>query len=540
MKCRGELKLCAFFSMTLLILLGCSGCYSKNPIEKRTHIQLAISDDPPKLDSRKATDQTSGAILQLCQDTLMRMGADGAPECSLAEKFTISEDGLTYRFHIRPNAKWSNGDSITAFDFEYAWKSVLDPDFVNGDYAYELYCIKNARLVKDRQVPMGKLGVRVEQDLILIVELEKPTPYFLNLISFHTFCPVHHTIGKRNQRWADAAGDDYVCSGPYRLAQWNRNDKLVLEKNPHFWNADSIKIDMVNISIIKDSNTCLDLFQSGDIDLMGSSPFGELPPEAVKSLQCTDAFKSSNATISFWFVLNVEHPLLRNKNIRKALSLAINRQAIAKNVVPGLYEETTHILPAALRRNQADLFEDGNLELARAHFESGLSESGLTRQELNELCLLTDIKSSNKKILQAIQQQWRNAFGIEVKLEQLDKKVFLNKFHSRDFSIARSQWCADYFDPANFLEIFKSKDNGNNATGWENTRYVEFLEKASVELNRDQRQKLLEKAEALIVEEAPVIPMFEQINNLLINAKLKGVRQTVLGDLELRDAYFAK
>lgn len=532
-------KLGRLSAIYVLILLGClCGCGGRKSTESRTHIQLAISDEPPKLDPRKATDHTSGAILHMCHDSLMSMSAKGAPECGLAEKHTVSEDGLTYTFYIRPNAKWSNGDALTAYDFEYAWKSVIDPNFMEGDYAYELYCIKNARLIKERKLPVDKLGVHVTQAHILVVELEKPTPYFLDLVSFHTFCPVHHMIGKKNQRWAEDAGEDHACSGPYRLAQWKHKDKLVLEKNQNYWNADNVKIDRVNISIMSDPNTCLSLFQSGGIDLMGSSPFGELPPEAMESVKRSGALKSTSATVSSWCALNVDHPLLRNKHIRKALALAINRRAIAENVVPGLYVETTHILPAVLRRNKAPFFDDGNIALAREHFEKGLAESGIARENFSELFLLTDNKSSHQKIMQSIQQQWRDALGIEVQLQQMDRKVFLHKVHSRDFSIARVQWGADYFDPANFLELFRSKSFGNNPTGWENPEYVELLERASVELNREQRQLLLERAEALIVEEMPIIPIFEQINNLLINPKLKGVSQTVLGPLELREAHF--
>lgn len=526
------------FTGAFIALCGLNGCSGKKSNESRTHIRLAISEEPPRLDSRKATDHTSGAILRMCHDALMSMGPKGAPEYGLAEKYTTSEDGLTYTFYIRPNAKWSNGDALTAYDFEHAWKTLLNPAFEHGDYAYELYCIKNARKIREENLPVENLGVHVKQALILVVQLERPTPYFLDLVSFHTFCPVHHMIDKKNPKWAHDAGEDHACSGPYRLAQWKHKDQLVLEKNQHYWNADNVKVDKVNISIVPDSNTCLSLFESGDIDLMGSSPFGDLPPESISTLKKTKALKSANVTVSFWCALNVEHPLLENKNIRKGLAMAINRRAIAENVVPGLYVETTHVLPAALRRNRKLYFEDGNVSLAREHFERGLAESGISREQFNDLLILTDNKSSYQKIMQAIQQQWRDALGIELQLHQVERGTFLHKVHSRDFFIARGQWGADYFDPCNFLDLFKSKSFGNNAPGWEKPEYTELLEKASMELNREKRQQLLEQAEELLVEEMPIIPIFEQISNLLINPRLKGARQTVLGPLELRETYF--
>ena len=529
----GGLLTCAFIA-----LCGLGGCSSKKPSENRTHIRLTISEEPPKLDTRKATDHTSGAILRMCHDALMSMGPKGAPEYGLAEKYTTSEDGLTYTFYIRPNAKWSNGDALTAYDFEHAWKSVLSPEFKEGEYAYQLYCIKNARKIREQNLPVENLGVHVKQALVLVVELERPTPYFLDLVSFHTLCPVHHMIDKKNPKWANDGGEDHVSSGPYRLVQWKHKDQLILEKNPHYWNADNIKVDKVNISIVPDSNTCLSLYQSGDIDLMGSSPFGDLPPESIPTIKKTKALKCANVTVSFWCALNVEHPLLQNKNIRKGLAMAINRKAIAENVVPGLYAATTHVLPAALRRNQNVYFEDGNVSLAREHFERGLAESGISREHFNDMVLLTDNKSNYQKIMQAIQQQWRDALGIELQLQQVERGVFLHKTHTSDFFIARGQWGADYFDPTNFLDLFKSKTFGNNATGWEHPKYTELLERASLETNREKRQKLLEQAEEFLVEEMPIIPVFEQISNLLINPKLKGVRQTLLGPLELRDAYF--
>ena len=379
------------------VLLASAGCFRKKAGENRANLRLAITDEPPRLDPRKATDHTSGSILRMCHEPLMRMNEKGAPECGLAEKYTASEDGLTYTFYIRPNAKWSNGDALTAYDFEYAWKKVLDPKFLDAQYAYQLYCIKNAQAVKAGTLPLDEVGIRVKSDRIFVVELEKPTPYFLDLVSFYTFSPVHHMISSKNQRWAEDAGEDYVCSGPFRLVSWKHQSALTLEKNEHYWNANRVHLQKIDISVIKDANTCLNLFESGDIDLIGTSPFGELPPEAMESFQRNKSLRSIEVTTCFWCLLNTDHPLLQNKYTRKALALAINRKAIAKNVVPGMFVATTHMLPAALRRNQAPLFEDGNIALAREYFAKGLEETGAKREEFNKLVLITDIKSSHQK-----------------------------------------------------------------------------------------------------------------------------------------------
>ncbi len=515
-----------------------TGCFDTKKRGNLTEIKLIISDEPPKLDPRKATDHTSGAILQMCHEGLMYMNEKGASEPGLAEKHNISEDGKTYTFTIRPDAKWSNGDPLTARDFEYAWTKVLDPDFIGGDYHEQLFCIKNAKAFHDRKVSSEELGLSVKSSRVLEVELEQPTQYFLDLVSFYTFYPVHRHIAQKNERWAEDAGQDYVCSGPFRLAKWKHQNEIVLEKNSHYWRADDVKIKKINFLIVKDANTCLSMFEKGEIDLVGSSPYGELPPEAMESVGRNHAMQSVDVTSTFWCAVNTQHPLLGNKNIRKALALAINRRSIAENVVPGMFVATTHVLPAQLRVHQGPLFEDGNVSSARAHFARGLEELGATPEQFNQLKLLFDIKSSHQKIMQAVQQQWRDVLGIEVVLEAQERKVFLHRTHSRDFDLARGQWGADYFDAANFLEIFRYSQLGNNNhTGWENGRYVELLERARLEQNREKRQKIMEQAECVIVDELPVIPIFHQTNSLLVNQRLKNVKQTVLGPLEMRTAY---
>lgn len=528
-----------------LPLLICSfallGCFGAKKGSNQTEINLILSDEPPKLDPRKATDHTSGAILRMCHNGLMYMNEKGASEPGLAEKHTVSENGKIYTFTLRPEAKWSNGDPLTAYDFEYAWKKVLDPTFIGGDYHEQLFCIKNAKAYHDKKVSSDKVGINVKNDQVLEVELEQPTPYFLDLVSFYTFYPVNRLIGQKNDRWAEDAGEDYVCSGPFRLAKWKHQDELVLEKNEHYWKADKVQMRKVRFSIVKDANTCLSMFEKGEIDLMGTSPFGELPPEAMETARRNYAMRNMDVTTTYWCALNLEHPLLANKNIRKGLALAINRQSIAENVVPGMFAATTHFLPKQLRIHQGAMFDDGNVAKAREHFARGLAELGATPEQFKQITLLTDIKSSHLKVMQAVQQQWRDVLGIEVNLDQQERKIFLRNVHNRDYDIARGQWNADYFDAANFLECFRYGTKGNNNhTGWENKDYIELLDRASLELNREKRQKLLEQAEAIIVDELPVIPIFHQTNNLLINPRLKNVKQTVLGPLEMRSAYLEK
>ncbi len=520
--------------------LALTGCFNKKKRESVSEIKLILSDEPPKLDPRKATDHTSGAILRMCHNGLMYMNEKGASEPGLAEKHNISEDGKTYTFTIRSDAKWSNGDPLTAYDFEYAWKKVLDPAFIEGDYHEQLFCIKNAKAFHEKKVTSDKIGINVKGNHVLEVELEQPTQYFLDLVSFYTFYPVHHSIGKKNDRWAEDAGEDYVCSGPFRLAKWKHQDEIVLEKNSHYWRADDVNLKKIHLSIVKDANTCLSMFEKGEIDLMGSSPYGELPSEAMESVSRNFTMQSMDVTTTYWCAVNVGHPLLGNKDIRKALALAINRRSIAENVVPGMFVATTHFLPSQLRVHQGPLFDDGNVSLARAHFAKGLKELGASIEQFNQLKLLFDIKSANTKVMQAIQQQWRDVLGIEVTLEAQERKVYLHRMHNRDFDLARGQWNADYFDASNFLECFRYSQMGNNNhTGWENRSYVDLLDQVRLEQNREKRQKLMERAERIIVDELPVIPIFHQTNNLLINPRLKNVKQTVLGPLEMRTAYLA-
>ena len=210
----------------------------------------------------------------------MRVNQEGKVEEAMAESHEMSEDGLTYTFKIREDAKWSNGDPVTAKDFEYAWKWVLDPANVDTDYAYQLYMIKGAEAAKEKGGSLGRCGIKVEDDHTLVVELEQPTAYFLELTAFYTFFPVNHKVVEGKADWAQEQSDNYVTNGPFLMESWKHKDKIVLKKNPEYWDADTVKLETINMLMIEDENTAKQMYDKGELDWLGS-PTDSIPLAAI-------------------------------------------------------------------------------------------------------------------------------------------------------------------------------------------------------------------------------------------------------------------
>ena len=523
-----------FFRLLIIALCCLAGC-SKQP-NKAQLLRLNLYNEPPTLDSRKATDTTSMNVLLNLFEGLTRIGVDHQPHPAAAETIEISEDQLTYTFKLR-ECYWSNGERVTSDDFLCSWNKLLDPKFPSP-FAYKHYVIKNGIGVKEGRLPLEELGVAAPDEQTLIVTLEHRAPYFLELLAFPTFFPVNKTIDDQYEDWSAEAGPLFVSNGPYLLDSWTHEDEIKLKKNPLYWDEGEVSLDEVHFLMIDDTMTEFYMYEMGELDWAGS-PLSNLPTEILPALQKEGTLFTYSTSGVYFYKINTDTFLGNNLKIRRALGLAINRRMIVDHILQGDQMVATALVPPMPNWEQPNqYFRDGDLSKAQKLFQEGLDELGVTKEGLKPLVLSFNSNREHQKIAQAIQQQWKEGLGIRVELETLDWKVYLSKINKQNYEIARLGWLADYHDPLSFLEPYKFRDNphigGNNETGWEHPEYTSLLNAAERESDAHLRRELLRQAEKILVDEMPVIPLYYIINSYLKKPYVQDVYLSPLGTMDLK------
>ncbi|NOU57436.1 peptide ABC transporter substrate-binding protein [Brevibacillus borstelensis] len=491
-------------------------------------LRLNFKSEPPTANPALAEDSTSGALLRATFDGLTRIGEDGKPHESVAEKIEISEDRLTYTFHLR-DSKWSNGDPVTAHDFEYAWKHALEPS-VAANYAYQLYYIKNAQAFNNNKAKADEVGVKALDDKTLEVKLENPTPFFLELTAFYTYYPVNKKVAEADPKWATEA-KTHVGNGPFKMETWEHKSKLVLVKNENYWDKDAVKLDKIDFSMVEDENTELSMFDNGDLDWAGA-PLSALPTDAIPALKESGKMQVHAIAGTYLYKFNTEQAPFNNAKIRKAFAYAIDRQSIVDNVTQANQQPAMGLVPPTMAVASEPYFKDNDIETAKKLLEEGMKEEGLTK--LPTITLSYNTSEGHKKIAEAVQDQWKKAFGIDVKLENKEWKVYLDDLHQGKFMIGRSSWSGDFNDPINFLELFKFKNGGNNDTKWENPKFQELLNQSALEKDEAKRKQILADAEKIFMDEMPAAPIYYYTHSYVKNDKVKGVVLDGLGFVDYK------
>lgn len=489
-------KIKLFFLVFLLI-----GCSPQPPATHPRVLRMNICRDPPTLDPRAGGDLASSAIHFLLFEGLMRLKADGTVVPAQASHVDISDDQLTYTFHLRAT-HWSDGSVVKAQDFEYAWKKILSPQFAAPN-AYLFYVIKNGEKVKKGEAREDELGVYTIDDLTLIIELERPTPYFLNLVSFCAFFPVPSTTDLANPHWMYEASSDFICNGPFRLAKWKHHQELVLEKSNHYWEAQDIDLEQIVVSMIADENTALSLFEKGELDIIGRG-FSPIPIDAIARYKAEGSLKIYRYPGTTAICFNVHRFPFNNVNIRKAFSYAIDRSQIVQNMTSLGEEIATNINSF----EPQSLFEDHMIASAQKHLEIGLQELGISLKGFPKVALDYSFSDMNRKLAQVLQENWMKTLNIPIRLSSCEHKVLLDRFISKSYDFAQTIWMAQFNDPISILERFKFKDSSKNYSGWENEDYIRLLDESAYAKTPEERKEILAQAEALLIEEMPLTPLY--------------------------------
>jgi oligopeptide transport system substrate-binding protein len=517
----------------LALSLLLSGCGKKNQAYRpaRQELRLNLRSEPPTIDPRKATDTVSISVLNLCFEGLTRSGSDGQPIPGAAEKIEVSPDKKRYTFVLR-EAKWSDGTLVTARDFEQTWKTMLDPTFP-CEFASDLYIIKNSYAAKSRRCSLDEVGVKALDDKTLQVDLEHPVSYFLAALATHSFfaTPCHITNAYPN--WTDR---HYVGNGPFLIKEWKHHDAILFEKNPQYWDKDNIKLERVTFVLVEDETTELNMYENGELDWAGY-PLSNLPTESLSSLKKKGDLHTYPIAGTYYYVFNTQAFPFTNVNIRKAFSLAINRQSIVTNVMQMGQTPAMGLIPPAMRQDFHPCFKDNAVAEAKKLFKQGLKELGITVEQLPQLTLSYNTMIGHHKVAQAIQEQWDTVFGIRVKLENKEWKVFLDELRLHKFQIARMGGLASINDPTNFLDFYRYLSSSNNHPQWNSPRFSELLEAADISVDEAQRIALLKKAEQVLMEEMPIAPIYFYTGVYLKKPYVKGIHLSELNDLDLKWAY---
>lgn len=512
------------YLLALLTLLSLTSCSSSQVKSKGQEITVNIEAEPNVLDPRKAIYISDYNVIHTFSEGLYRLGKDGDAEPALAKETKISEDGTTYTIKLRESF-WSNGDPLTAHDFIYAWKCILDKDFA-APAAHFFYCIKNAKEIKEGTLPSSLFGAVALDDYTIEIELVRPTPYFTDLLKNTAYLPVHRRLAQEEKPYATSV-DTLVSSGPFVMTEWKSKDVIVLEKNPYYWNADAVKLNKLSFVMV-DENTALSMVQNGELDWAGA-PNSTLPIDSIDTLKNEGLIEKTPLLASYWIRVNTEKEELKSPSVRRSLAMAINRTEICKHILHGEGNPATGIVPALMGLQDKPYFEDGDVSAA----QSLLAKSG--KKKLN-LKLSFANYPNYKKMAEVIQDQWKSSLGANITLDPQDPKVFLDNVYKGNYDLAVGRWVADMKDPVTFLQNYTSKNHGPNSTGWESSQYVEAFEKSFYETGA-LRRKALQETEQIIMNDMPVIPVYNHVMLHLKNEKLKGVNLSQTSIIDFSHAY---
>lgn len=501
--------------------------FTPKTVDAAKTISLNAGMEPTGLNTLTSTYSIEFAMFKHMYENLVSLDDDDNTVPGAAESWDYDEDTLTYTFHLRKDGVWTNGDPVTANDFEFAWSQALNPD-VASDYAYFLYFIKNAEKYFNGEVSWDEVGVKVVDDYTLEVTMEQPTPYALFLFSFGTLAPI-------NQRFYEAVGADlysteaqYFCTnGPFALTEWSHNDKIVMQKNDAWHGAADVEVEEIDWKIITDANAALSSFLAGDLDMVGLGT-GELIKQATAAGATIQSYTDGT---SFYIYFNNNDQYLSNVNLRRALFNAIDEQKEIDTVWQNDNEPMTSFTAPGVSATDGTSFAGkvGELyapsrdqEKAKEYLATALSELGCTVDELSAH-LSIDCGDSATSIAEAsfYQEQWRQVLGIEVTVNSMITKQGSQNRKTGNYVMSVTGWGPDYNDPNTFLDLWVT-DGGNNQTGFSNERYDELIDLASKETDLEKRESYFIECEQIIADQLPIGPAFWRAPSYACSDKIKG------------------
>lgn len=503
-----------------ILLAGVCALTLTGAAAAETVLNRGNDTDPATLDHHRTSTVSEGRIMADLYDGLVRQSAEGKAVAATAKSWDISEDGTVYTFQLRDDAKWSNGDKVTADDFLFAFRRIMDPKTAAG-YASMLFPIKNAEDVVSGKKPLEELGVEAVDDTTLKITLKSPTPYFLELLTHQTGLPMHKKSVEENGDKFTTAGK-MITNGAYELVSFTPNDKIVMKKNPNYYDADKIQIDVVNWIPFEDRASCMRRFEAKEVQICSDVPSEQM--DYVKS-KLANEFHIAPYLGSYYLpVKGKADSKLKDPRVRQAISMAIDRDFMAEKVWQNTMLPAYSLVPPGI----ANYVEGGvTLDYATEDMldredkaKALLKEAGVEPDTL-EIELLYNTSENNKNTMAAIADMLSN-IGIKAKLNETEGATYFNYLREDGpFDIARAGWIGDYNDPQNFLFLFGS-DVSFNYSKWKNPEYDALMAKAETITDMPARAEVLAEAERLLLKEVGIIPLLYYSSRALVADNVEG------------------
>lgn len=519
--------LAVMLSGFVLFSAGCS------TVTKPDTVIYVLEAEPSSLDPAMTTTlPENDTELQLFEG-LTRLDEQDDPQPALAKSWDISADGKLYTFHLRKGIKWSDGTPITAQDFEYSWKRVVDPDTASEN-AYMMFPIENAEAYFNRKATADEVGVKALDEHTLQVRLTYPTVYFLNLTAVHCYYAVPQKLVEAHpQTWAsDAKG--MIGSGPFKITKWIHSSEIDFEKNENYWDAKSVRLSHMEFPISDSQATRLMLVESNQANITV-----EPPPADQTRLEKAGLYKVAPYLGSYYYVFNVTKPPFDDVRVRKAFALSVQREALVRHIIRGQKQAAYAWVPPGLKNPATgkDFREEGgNLTTEDAvQARKLLKQAGYdTDHPLPEITILFNTNEMHKAVAESLQAMWKNALGVQVSLMNQESKVFMATRSKGDYQIARASWIADYIDPMNFMEVFSDEENDAQ---YHNKAYNEWIRQAKETNDPAVRMADLHRAEQILFDDCVIIPIYYTTQPYVAQPYVKGYHWLRLGLVDFKKAY---
>lgn len=562
-------------ALAVIMLVGTlTGCKSSG---SNGAIKACVGSEPKSLDPAINQALDGSIYLSHMFEGLTKTDKNNETVAGIAESWDISDDGLTYTFHLRKDAKWSDGKAVTAGDFVYAWQRAVDPSTASP-YSYQLYYIANAEAINSQYVgsdgkpakvkagadgkpvkdkddkyigdPNGvyayakddgsaiwldDLGAKATDDNTLVVTLAAPCAYFLQIAGFPTLYPVRQDIVESNpDGWANDPST-LVSNGPYVMSAWDHNSKIVLTKNENYYDKANIVGTELDFMLMDDTNSILAAFKNGELDLAEDYPSNEL----ATLVDNKEAQIYDNLAV-FYYVFNDTKAPFDNVKVREALSLAIDRNYLVESVAKGGQKPAGSIVPNGIFdadgktdfRDNAGEYIDTSTDATEANIakaKKALAEAGYPDGKgFPTIAIKYNTNEGNQKVAEYIQSEWKNNLGINVTISNEEWSVFIDDRNNGNFDVARDAWSADYADPMTFLDLFTST-SGNNSGRWKNAEYDKLIAAAKATDDENVRMDSMHKAEKLLMDNYAVMPIYYYTNPDLVSKNLDGYVSSPLG-----------
>ena len=524
---------------SLLALLG-SGCTKRGTAVETGNrdqvIHIGNLTEPTDLDPHVISSQQDAQItLALFEGLAQYDPKDSTPVPAVAERWENSADGLTWTFHLRSNAKWSNGDPVTAHDFVFAYRRILTPSLA-AEYASLLYVLKNGQALNGGKLAdFTQLGARATDDLTLVLSTEYPVPYLPTMVCHAAWYPLHRPtlekyggLTQRGSAWTRPG--NHVGNGYFVLAEWKPHQFIRVTKSPTYWDRDAVKLSAAVFYPIESEDAEERTFRAGQLHTTSTMPISKI---AIYRQEKSPFYHPHVFLGTFFLRFNVEKPPLNDPRVRRALSLAIDRERFVRDVLRGGQVPAGHLTPPNTagfnaRTKIAHDLPTAQKLLADAGFPGG--------QGFPKLEFLYNSTEANRLIAEALQQMWNKGLGIDITMQNQEARVQSASMRAGDYQIGRYAWIGDFLDPSTFLELMTG-DSGNNLTRWRSADYDRVFAEANRTADNTKRYELYQRCEEIIATESPIAPIYFYTRNNLRRPEVKGWYGNLLDNHPLKGVY---